>query len=135
MNINTKEERQLARTKLDEIARAKIQEDFQVARQDLETFNPSDEDTTARGILFNAHQFLDQLDRLDRDPPVLESAPSLDEAKNYSPDFLIDKWMPANRLTILTGTGGIGKSYLALQHIAGLALGITDYFLKPITGR
>ena len=40
MNINTKEERQLARTKLDEIARAKIQEDFQVARQDLETFNP-----------------------------------------------------------------------------------------------
>ena len=71
MNINTKEERQLARTKLDEIARAKIQEDFQVARQDLETFNPSDEDTTARGILFDAHQFLDQLDRLDSRSPYL----------------------------------------------------------------
>ena len=136
MNINTKEERQLARTKLDEIARAKIQEDFQVARQDLETFNPSDEDTTARGILFDAHQFLDQLDRLDRVPPVLESAPSTrkDARRITSPEFLIDKWMPANRLTILTGTGGIGKSYLALQHIAGLALGITDYFLKPYHG-
>ena len=134
MNINTKEERQLARTKLDEIARAKIQEDFQVARQDLETFNPSDEDTTARGILFDAHQFLDQLDRLDRDPPVLESAPTRKDADAYLPEFLIDKWMPANRLTILTGTGGIGKSYLALQHIAGLALGITDYFLKPYHG-
>ena len=133
MNINTKEERQLARTKLDEIARAKIQEDFQVARQDLETFNPSDpaEDTTARGILFDAHQFLDQLDRLDIDPPVLESAPTRKDTDAYKPEFLIDNWMPANRLTILTGTGGIGKSYLALQHIAGLTMGITDYFLKP----
>ena len=131
MNINTKEERQLARTKLDEIARAKIQEDFQVARLDLETFNPSDEDTTARGILFDAHQFLDQLDRLDRDPPVLESAPTRKDTDAYKPEFLIDNWMPANRLTILTGTGGIGKSFLALQHIAGLTMGITDYFLKP----
>ena len=136
MNINTKEERQLARTKLDEIARAKIQEDFQVARQDLETFNPSDpgEDTTARGILFNALQFLDQLDRLDRVPPVLESAPTRKDADAYLPEFLIDNWMPANRLTILTGTGGIGKSFLALQHIAGLTMGITDYFLKPYHG-
>ena len=136
MNINTKEERQLARTKLDEIAREKIQEDFQVARQDLETFNPSDpgEDTTARGILFNALQFLDQLDRLDRVPPVLESAPDRKVVDAYKPEFLIDNWMPANRLTILTGTGGIGKSYLALQHIAGLAFGVSDYFLKPYHG-
>ena len=133
MNTDTRKERQQARAKLDEIAKKKIQEDFDVALEDLETFNPSDNkaETTARGILFDAHQFLDQLDRLDRDPPVLESAPSRDETDAYEPEFLIDKWMPANRLTILTGTGGIGKSYLALQHIAGLALGITDFFLKP----
>ena len=132
MNTDTRKERQQVRAKLDEIAKKKIQEDFDVALKDLETFNPSDKkaDTTARGILFDAHQLLDQLDHLDRDLPVLESAPTCEETDAYEPEFLIDNWMPANRLTILTGTGGIGKSYLALQHIAGLALGITDYFLK-----
>ena len=136
MNTDTHKERQQARAKLDEIAKKKIQEDFDVALKDLENFNPSDPeaDTTTRGILFDAHQLLDQLDRLDRDPPVLESAPSRAAVDAYQPDFLIDKWMPANRLTILTGTGGIGKSYLALQHIAGLALGVSDYFLKPYHG-
>ena len=132
MNTDTRNERQQARAKLDEIAKKKIQEDFDATLKDLETFDPSDNkaETTARGILFEAHQLLDQLDRLDRDPPVLESAPTCEETDAYEPEFLIDNWMPANRLTILTGTGGIGKSYLALQHIAGLALGITDYFLK-----
>ena len=133
MNINTKDERQLARAQLDEIARAKIQEDFNVALKDLERFNPSDPeaaDTTARGILFDAHQHLDQLDRLDRDYPELQSAPSREQVDEYEQEYLIDKWMPADRLTILTGKGGTGKSYLALQHIAGLAMGITGYQLK-----
>ena len=134
MNTDTRKERQQARAKLDEIAKKKIKEDFDVVLGDLESFDPSDKeaDTTAGGILFDAHQLLDKLDRLDRDPPVLESAPSREETDNYQPEFLIDNWMPANRLTLLTGPGGTGKSYLALQHVVGLALGVSNHQLTAI---
>lgn len=70
-----------------------------------------------------------------RRDPVLLKAPSLLEVEAYLPEFLIDNWMPANRLTLLTGQGGIGKSYLALQHIAALALGIEGYALKTYHGK
>ena len=66
--------------------------------------------------------------------PVFQEAPPREDTDAYKPKFLIDNWMPANRLTLLTGPGGTGKSYLALQYIAGLAMGITDYFLKPYHG-
>ena len=66
--------------------------------------------------------------------PVLQDAPSREETDAYEPEFLIDNWMPANRLALLTGSGGTGKSYFALQHVCGLAMGITDYFLKPYHG-
>ena len=66
--------------------------------------------------------------------PVLQEALSREETDAYEPEFLIDNWMPANRLALLTGSGGTGKSYFALQHVCGLAMGITDYFLKPYHG-
>ena len=136
MNINTKDERQKVRKMLDQLAKEKITADFDVVMDDLQNFDPSSpkEDTTVRGILDQAHRHLDQLDRLDRPYPVLEDAPSREEVDDYEPEFLIDNWMPANRLTILTGPGGTGKSYLALQHICGLAMGISDHQLIPYHG-
>ena len=69
-----------------------------------------------------------------REPPKLLEAPSREETDEYEPEFLIRNWMPANRLTLLTGPGGTGKSYLALQHVCGLAMGITGMFLKSYHG-
>ena len=37
--------------------------------------------------------------------------------------WLVPEWLPANRVTMFTGPGGIGKSRLALQLAAGIASG------------
>ena len=65
--------------------------------------------------------------------PPFEKAPPEKEVDEYEPEFLIDNWMPADCLTILTGPGGIGKSYLSLQYITALAMGVdaNTYALMP----
>ena len=55
--------------------------------------------------------------------PAFETAATPDEVAAYQMEFLIDGWMPADCLTMLTGPGGIGKSYLSLQCVAALAMG------------
>lgn len=88
-----------------------------------------------RDELFNTiEKYNDFIERSQRPLPVLENAPSREEAADYKPEFLIDNWLPANRLTLLTGPGGTGKSYLALQHICGLAMGISDMQLTQFHG-
>ena len=39
--------------------------------------------------------------------------------------WLVKDWLPAGRVTLLAGQGGIGKSRLALQLAAGIAIGVT----------
>ena len=65
--------------------------------------------------------------------PAFEPAPEIEEVDKYQMEFLIDNWMPADCLTILTGPGGIGKSYLSLQYVAALAMGYdaNTYALMP----
>ena len=75
---------------------------------------------------------------LDQKPmPAFESAPCQSEVNNYEMQFLIDSWMPADCLTILTGPGGIGKSYLSLQYMTALAMGYDAniYALMPSKGK
>ena len=79
-------------------------------------------------------EYNDFIELSKREPPKLLEAPSREETDEYEPEFLIDNWMPANRLTLLTGPGGTGKSYLALQHVCGLAMGIIGMFLKSYHG-
>ena len=99
---------------------------------------PHPDNLTPTEHVSHARDYLREADRFDQalnaPTPVLQEAPSRESVDNYQMPFLIDNWMPANRLTILTGPGGIGKSYLALQHGCGLALGVTDYFLTPYHG-
>ena len=76
-----------------------------------------------RQIAIRNIQTLNAILGIGQENPIVESAPLREETDKYEPEFLIDKWMPANRLTILTGPGGTGKSYLALQHVCGLGYG------------
>ena len=41
-------------------------------------------------------------------------------------DWLLHDWMPAGRVSILSGIGGAGKSWLAMQLAAGVASGGRD---------
>ena len=66
------------------------------------------------------------IERSERPQPALDAAPSLDEIESYRMKFLIDNWMPANRLTLFTGPGGTGKSYMALQYVIALASGVKN---------
>ena len=127
---------------LDEIERENwTHEREQIAHQlhsDLAIALPDDPEAKKevlrkRGETFDTMRVLNN--KLSPQPtPQLLEAPSLVEVEAYRPEFLIDNWMPADRLTLLTGRGGGGKSYLALQHIVGLALCVEGYQLKSYHG-
>ena len=79
-----------------------------------------------RQVLIDSIKTLNQI--LNVKPmPELESAPSEDEVDAYEKKWLIDNWMTRGELTLFSGEGGVGKSYLALQHACGLAMGIADF--------
>ena len=108
-------------------------------QQDLDVPPPDNLKGKAQ-IINDRLDTVETIDRLNRilntkPMPPLESAPSIDEVNVYEMPFLIDGWMPANRLTLFTGTGGVGKSYMALQQICGLALGVANHALKQYHGK
>ena len=119
------------------ISEADRQTLIEALQQDLATPLPDDLESKAKVVMGRTNT-IDQVRKLNHslntETPKLEEAPKREDIDKYQMEFLIDNWMPADRLTILTGPGGTGKSYLALQHIAGLAMGVTDYFLKPYHG-
>lgn len=43
-------------------------------------------------------------------------------------EWLIDKWLPANCVSMFTGEGGVGKSYIALQVACALTSGVKDCY-------
>ena len=94
---------------------------------DLETPLPQDLENKAKAVMARQNTY-EQIKKansaIDKKPmPSFETAPSPDEVDDYQMEFLIDGWMPADCLTMLTGPGGIGKSYLSLQCVAALAMG------------
>jgi len=46
-------------------------------------------------------------------------------------EWLIPQWLPANTVTMFTGDGGAGKSWLTLQAVCQIACGFRDAFLNP----
>ena len=42
-------------------------------------------------------------------------------------EWILDPWLPANRVAIFTGEGGKGKSYLSLQLAAAVASGSHEW--------
>ena len=46
-------------------------------------------------------------------------------------EWLIDQWLPANTVTMFTGEGGAGKSWLTLQAVCQVCCGFRDAYLDP----
>ena len=53
-----------------------------------------------------------------------------EEIEAYSTPWLIEDILPAERLTLFTGDGGIGKSFFALQYVAALTMGIHNHTFR-----
>lgn len=54
-----------------------------------------------------------------------------DKIRDIDREWLIDSWLPANTVTMFTGEGGAGKSWLTLQAVCQIACGYRDAFLNP----
>lgn len=46
-------------------------------------------------------------------------------------EWLIPQWLPANTVTMFTGEGGAGKSWLTLQAVCQVACGFRNAYLDP----
>jgi len=46
-------------------------------------------------------------------------------------EWLIPQWLPANTVTMFTGEGGAGKSWLTLQAVCQVVCGFRDAYLDP----
>ena len=46
-------------------------------------------------------------------------------------EWLIDQWLPSNTVTMFTGEGGAGKSWLTLQAVCQVCCGFRDAYLNP----
>ena len=121
---------------LDEAAKEHFAHAYNEVVDSIEAHKLSGDETDSIGEIFKEGKaYLQSLERIhnQKPMPVFESAPSPSEVEDYEMEFLIDSWMPADCLTILTGSGGIGKSYLSLQYITALAMGYdaNTYALMP----
>ena len=121
---------------LDEAAREHFAHAYNEVVDSIETHKLSDDEADSIGEIFKEGKaYLQSLERIHNQKPMpaFEPAPGIEEVDKYQMEFLIDNWMPADCLTILTGPGGIGKSYLSLQYVAALAMGYDAniYALMP----
>ena len=66
-----------------------------------------------------------QAERLRAEVIEWETIPDVDR------EWLIPQWMPASTVTMFTGDGGAGKSWLTLQAVCQIACGFRDAFLNP----
>jgi len=54
-----------------------------------------------------------------------------DDIPDVQREWLIPQWLPANTVTMFTGQGGAGKSWLTLQAVCQIACGFQNAFLNP----
>ena len=54
-----------------------------------------------------------------------------DDLPDIEREWLIASWLPANTVTMFTGEGGAGKSWLTLQAVCQIACGFRNAYLNP----
>ena len=97
----------------------------------------ANDDTEKLKLIEEITEELEELNRLeDQDPTSEETVPLLeitpwDAILEIDRKWLISAWIPENTVTMLTGQGGTGKSWLTLQILCQIACGYRDAFLNP----
>ena len=70
----------------------------------------------------------DFIDQSERTRPKVVQWKDIPEIKR---EWLIDQWLPSNTVTMFTGEGGAGKSWLTLQAVCQVCCGFRDAYLDP----
>lgn len=115
--------------------------EYQRRLTEIEEHNPEDENQpdirdsfkTARNLLFDLDDIENDLAR-----PHTLIQESLDISEEIpTRQWLIKYWLPVNCLSMITGEGGVGKSYAALQIAAAITCNVHDdhVFLPKPAGR
>ena len=87
----------------------------------------AEEDTDT---LENRLKEIDILNEFQAERPCVEVI-AWDKIPDVDREWLIPQWLPANTVTMFTGDGGAGKSWLTLQAVCQIACGFRDAFLNP----
>ena len=124
--VDTREDRVTERARLDALAKNLITGEYERTIEVIENFDPDAEGAPdINRQLEYARNHLADLDHIDgqRDlcPESLDLNGDIPQRQ-----WLIKNWLPANCLSMITGAGGVGKSYAALQIAAALTNGVTD---------
>ena len=77
------------------------------------------------GAIKEYNDFIDQPERPR--PQIVQ----WDDIEVTDREWLIHNWMPANTVTMFTGEGGAGKSWLTLQVVCQVCCGFRDAYLDP----
>ena len=109
------EQRELAKARLDNAIAQ-----YQQAKQ-------SEEDTEALEARLDEIKVL-QAFQSERPRPQIAQWDDIPEVKR---EWLIDSWLPANTVSMFTGEGGAGKSWLTLQAVCQITCGFRDAYLDP----
>ena len=119
-DLTTKEGIAQARLYLAERRRDDAINEFDAAIE-AETDTPTLEDRLKEIELLNEFQS-------ERPRPAIVRWEDIPDIKR---EWLIDQWLPSNTVTMFTGEGGAGKSWLTLQAVCQVCCGFRDAYLDP----
>ena len=97
------------------------------ALNELHAAFDAEENTEA---LENRLKEIDILNEFQAERPRVEVI-AWDKIPDVDREWLIPQWLPANTVTMFTGDGGAGKSWLILQAVCQITCGFRDAFLSP----
>lgn len=115
MNFNLEHEQQ-------QLAQRRLEDAIEQYQQAKET-----EDTEALENRLNEISILEGFQNERPRPQIVQWA----DIPDVQREWLIPSWLPANTVTMFTGEGGAGKSWLTLQAVCQIACGLRDAFLNP----
>ena len=129
LELTTKDGLETAKRLFIQQSRAQTIEDIKNAIAELPLDNPEERSKSIEDIedLFGA---LREYNFLLQERPKVEIT-AWDNIEASTREWLIPQWLPANTVTMFTGEGGAGKSWLTLQAVCQVALGFRDAYLNP----
>ena len=127
LDITTPEGRKEARQRLRALGKSYTIAEFDTRLEDT----LADKETKSDRV-DELGDLLDELDLFDK--KLSQPFPEIvtwDDIEVKDREWLIPNWLPANTVTMFTGDGGAGKSWLTLQAVCQIACGFNNAFLDP----